>query len=88
MSGLREAAAVLDALAGGHVPERASVLAGALALESLCTWGAPDRDLLDAAAGLNILVRGGALELNADGRKRAANLAEIVRGCERGSNAG
>jgi hypothetical protein len=74
-----QAVSVLEALAAGRAPERASVLAGALALDSICAWGAPDRDVLDAAAGLNILARGGSLDLNTSGRERAQKLAEAVR---------
>lgn len=79
MNGVEQAVSVLEALAAGRALDRASVLAGALALESLCAWGAPDRDVLDAATGLNILARGGSLDLNSAGRERAQKLAEAVR---------
>jgi|GEM_PF-4892149 len=79
MSGLGQAVSALESLAAGGLPDRAVLLAGALALDSLCAWGAPSRDVLDAATGLKILARGGTLDLNSDGRKRALMLAEVVR---------
>jgi hypothetical protein len=79
LDSLESAAAVLDALAAGRVPDRAAVLAGALALNTWCSRRAPDRDLKDAAAGLETLATGGALDLDATGRQRAANLAAILR---------
>ena len=78
-SGLNDAAAVLDAQAAGVPPDRLQVLAGALALSTLCMRGTADRDLLDAAAGLDALATGRKLELNAEGRARAAFLAARVR---------
>ena len=77
--GLNDAAAVLDAQAAGVTPDRLQVLAGALALSTLCLRGTADRDLLDAAAGLDALATGRTLELNAEGRTRAAKLAARVR---------
>ena len=77
--GLDDAAAVLDAQAAGVTPDRLQVLAGALALSTLCLRGTADRDLLDAAAGLDALATGRTLELNAEGRTRAAKLAARVR---------
>ena len=77
--GLNDAAAVLDAQAAGVTPDRLQVLAGALALSTLCMRGAADRDLMDAAAGLDALATGRKLELNAEGRARAAKLAARVR---------
>jgi hypothetical protein len=53
--GLKAAVAALEALAEGQVPDRAAVLAGALALESLCAAGGATRETLDAAAGLKVL---------------------------------
>jgi hypothetical protein len=77
---LHEAAAVLDTLAAGRVPDRAAVLAAALALSTHCNREAhPSRDMLDAAAGLETLATGGTLDLDATGRQRAAKLAQIVR---------
>jgi hypothetical protein len=76
---LQEAAAVLDTLAAGRVPDRAAVLAAALALSTHCSRTDPSRDMLDAAAGLETLATGGTLDLDATGRQRAAKLAQIVR---------
>jgi hypothetical protein len=61
------------------VPDRARLLSGALALDTLQQSGQADRDLLDAAAGLETLARGGTLDLDAGGRERAATLAAAVR---------
>ncbi len=74
-----DAAEVLDAQAAGVTPDRLQVLSGALALSTLCMRGTADRDLLDAAAGLDALATGRKLELNAEGRARAAKLAARVR---------
>lgn len=60
------------------MPERARLLAGALALDSLRLRGEADRELLDAA-GLEMLATGGTLDLSAAGRARAALLATAVR---------
>ena len=76
---LQNAAAVLDILAAGGVPERAALLAAALALNSHCHRNDADRDWLDAAAGLERLATGGTLDLNAAGRERAAKLAATIR---------
>ena len=46
---LHEAAAALDAMAAGCIPDRAELIVGALTLKTLCIRIAPDRDLLDAA---------------------------------------
>lgn len=75
---LRDAAYALGELAQGRAPERARLLAGALALDTLRLSGESDRDLLDAAAGLQTLATGGALDLDAEGRARAAALAAAV----------
>lgn len=76
---LSDAALVLDALAVGEVPDRARVLSGALALDTLIHKGLADRELLDAAAGLEAVATCGALELDVVGRRRAAALAAAVR---------
>ena len=76
---LQEAAAVLDTLAAGCVPERAALLAAALTLNTHCHDDTAARDLMDAAAGLESLAAGGTLDLDAAGRARAATLAAIVR---------
>jgi hypothetical protein len=59
--------------------ERLFVLTGALVLDKQRARTAFSRDLIDAAEGLAILVRGGKLELNDEGRERAALLASIVQ---------
>ena len=69
----------LEAQAAGTVPDRLQVLSGALALSTLCMRGTPDRDLIDAAAGLDALATGRELELNEQGRARARLLAARVR---------
>jgi hypothetical protein len=78
-SGLLDAALVLEAQAEGRTLDRARLPAGALALDSLCRERDVDRDILDAAAGLQMLAMGGALELDETGRARPARLAEAVR---------
>lgn len=78
-SGLIDAAEVLDAQAAGVTPDRLQVLSGALALSTLCMRGASDRELIDAAAGLDALATGRKLDLNDEGRARAAQLAARVR---------
>ena len=83
-SGLANAAAALDDLAAGRVPDRARLIAGALALDTLRWSGVADRDILDAATGLTTLKTGGTLDLDAKGRARAAALAVAVRAAMRG----
>ena len=78
-TGLLDAALALDALAAGEIPNRVSALVGALALDTLARWTCPGRDLLDAAAGLNIIATGGDLGLDEIGRLRARELAAAVR---------
>ena len=53
--------------------------AGALALDTLCRKVVVDRDILEAAAGLQMLAEGHAPDLDAAGRARAADLAAAVR---------
>jgi len=79
ISGLADAALCLDALAAGKTPERARIIAGALALDTLVTWCGAERDIRDAAAGLSILACGGSLDLDAAGQVRAGRLAEAFR---------
>lgn len=76
---LHNAAYALDELAAGRMPERARLVAGALALDSPRLRGEADPKLLDAAPGLEMLATGGTLDLSADGRARAALLATAVR---------
>ena len=79
ITGLSDAAAVLDELAAGLQPDRARLIAAALALDTLIKTTTPSRDLLDAAAGLQILATGGTLDLDDAGRSRARQFAETVR---------
>jgi hypothetical protein len=76
---LLAAAAVLDELAAGNQPDRARLIAAALALDTLIKTTTPSRDLLDAAAGLQILATGGTLDLEDAGRSRARKFADTVR---------
>lgn len=77
---LHAAADFLDALATGRTPPASEAIPGALALQTLLTLGDGDRDLLDAAAGLESHATGSPLDLNNEGRARAAELATKVRG--------
>ena len=82
IAGLEDAAIALDALAAGMVPDRARVIAGALAMDTLILfWRWASRDLLDAAAGRRVIATGGSLDLDEAGRRRARHLAEAVREC-------
>ena len=76
---LADAAAVLDDLAAGIQPDRARLIAAALALDTLIKTTTPSRDLLDAAAGLQILATGGTLDLDETGRNRARKFADTIR---------
>ena len=76
---LQEAAAILDMLAAGRIPGQTAVLKAALALATYCRRTNADRDILDAAAGLELLATGETLDLDAVGRQRARTLAQIVR---------
>jgi hypothetical protein len=69
---LSDASHCLTELGARRTPERFFVLTGALALDGVRARTVFSRDLLDAAKGLAILARGGQLELNDEGRKRAA----------------
>jgi hypothetical protein len=69
----------LNELAAGRTPERSHLLAGAFALDTLRLSGNLDRDLLDAAAALNLIAGGGTLDLSEAGRSRAKFLAGAVR---------
>lgn len=75
---LLDAAAVLKKLAEGEpLDDRHELLLGALSLKTATTTS-NDRDLLDAAIGLERLATGGALDLDHVGRTRAAYLCELV----------
>ena len=77
---LKSVAAVFDDLAAGVIPERTALLTAALALNTHClSSDSPSRDMLDAAAGLEILATGGTLDLDDAGRARVARLAQLVR---------
>jgi hypothetical protein len=80
-SPLTDAANVLDGLAAGIVMSHTSIITAALALDTLIkTSTTPvSRDLLDAAAGLEILATGGSLDLDDAGRSRARKFAETIR---------
>ena len=77
-----DASHCLAELAAGRTPERLFVLTGALALDELRARTAFSRDLIDAAEGLAILARGGNLQLDDEGRDRAALLANIVQAAD------
>jgi hypothetical protein len=79
---LSDASHCLTEMAAGRTPERLFILTGALALDELRARTAFSRDLIDAAEGLAILARGGKLQLNEEGRKRAAILANIVQAAD------
>ena len=79
---LRDASHCLTELAAGRTPERLFVLTGALALDDLRARTVFSRALLDAAEGLAFLARGGKLELNDEGRERAAFLASKVQAAD------
>src|ERR1700730_12572142 len=78
-TGLVDAASALDDIATGRAPDRARLLAGALALDTLRRAGGADRNMLDAAAALEAVATGGAPDLDETGRARAAALAAAVR---------
>jgi hypothetical protein len=79
---LIDASHCLTELAAGRTPERLFVLTGALALDELRARTVFSRDLIDAAEGLAILARGGNLQLNEEGRERAAFLANLVQAAD------
>ena len=76
---LQDAADSLDDLAAGKHSEQSRVLAGALALDTFCQTNSVDRDLLDAATGLQMIGTGGTLDLDSVGRAQAAAFALRVR---------
>jgi hypothetical protein len=79
LGGLMDAASVLDDLAAGRAPDRARLLAGALALDTLQRAGGADRDILDSAVALQAIATGRTFDLDDTGRARAAALAASVR---------
>lgn len=73
------AAAVLDDLAAGRSLGQSDAIAEALTLDTMVrTYPAPSRELLDAAAGLELLATG-RLDLDDVGRAHAGVLAQHVR---------
>ena len=78
-AGLVDAAKSLDALAAGIKPNRAEVISGALALNTLPVANRVRNDLQLAAMGLDILAISGNLDLDDVGRCYAGKLAEAVR---------
>lgn len=76
---LLAAATALDALAAGLEPARGDVISGALILQTLVHKGQADRDLQDAALGLEAVATGRPLNLDQAGRARAAILAKKAR---------
>ena len=77
---LLDAAYALDELAAGRAPDRARLLAGSRALDSVRGEGTTaDRDLLDAAAELHLVAAGATVDLTKRGRARAAAWAAVVR---------
>ena len=76
---LQDAVEVLNDLADARpINDRRRLVCGALALNTV-TWTCDDRDIADAAIGLEILATGGTLDLDEHGRKRAAFLATAVQ---------
>jgi hypothetical protein len=76
---LEAAASALEAFAAGQVPKRGDVIAGALTLQTLVLGGGADRQLQDAALGLEAVATGRPIELDQVGRSRAADLAKKIR---------
>jgi hypothetical protein len=74
---LKDVANTLYDWAAGHPPDRAQLLDGAQALESMAM--STDQALLDAAASLRDLATKGVLHLDLVERKRAAILAAYLR---------
>jgi hypothetical protein len=84
--GLAAAAAALDDLAAGRLPDAAGLVAGVLALDTLRWSGVADRDILDAATGLTTFktsLKTGTLDLDEKFLARAAALAVAVRAAMR-----
>ncbi len=68
----------LEALAGGRMPERSTLIAGALWLQTAARRNRDSRDLLDAASGLEAVATGGHLDLDNTGRARASHFADLI----------
>ncbi|MGO9934425.1 MAG: hypothetical protein ACLPV8_21775, partial [Steroidobacteraceae bacterium] len=69
----------LDELAAGRTPDRARLLAGALAVDRVRMGEFADPDLLGAAAELHLMAAGGTVNLTKHGRARAQVWAAAVR---------
>jgi len=80
---LLDAAHALEDLAAGRVPDRAQLIAGALAVDTLYKKGQTDRDLEDALIALQLLAIGSPFESHQLGRARASVLADELRRVER-----
>jgi|HubBroStandDraft_6_1064221.scaffolds.fasta_scaffold1158403_1 hypothetical protein len=81
MNDLQAAIEALELLAAGKpVPRTSALIAATLELDTLAA-SQGDRDLRDAATGLQTVVSGGTLDLDEGGRARAAALADRVRRC-------
>lgn len=68
----------LEALADGRTPERSTLLAGALWMQTVARMNRDNRDLVDAFYGLECLAVGGKLDLNSEGRARVRHIAALV----------
>ncbi len=68
----------LEAIAAGRTPERSTLLGGALWLQTVARRNRDNRDLLDAASGLETMATGGHLDLDNSGRARASHFAALV----------
>jgi|GEM_PF-2313965 hypothetical protein len=77
--GLLDAAYALDEQASGRTPELSRLLSGAITLNTLFRQSALDEDLQNAALSLERAVRQDEIYLDAEGRARAAALAEKLR---------
>ena len=73
-----DAVYALNEIAAGRTPEQSRLVAGALALDTIRLRGGASQDVLDAAAGLELLATGGTLDLDAQGRIRAKRMADVV----------
>lgn len=75
---LSNAVAVLNKLAEGRpLDDRSELVSAALTLRT-AVIGSTNRDLQDAAIGLEALATGGQLDLDDAGRGRAAYMANLV----------
>ena len=75
-SDFREASPVIEEVLFGDVPDRATLLAGALALGRLCQRRKVSLELRDVAAFLERLAEGGTTRFRKGGRDRLFDLSE------------